>query len=452
MKVIKCKCFMISKLTNKHKYFAFFLLGSLFRVLFPDLLYEYKKDKIGHLKPKPENREKYLFYLLTQKYIEIIRNIISALFLGFFHCFYRVKNIDESKKRQMQTYNTNSQKINYIFKAESSRVPITLKYIFLISFVDIICQMLIPLKFILEYKFSFKNILSTEPSRLYILLFFDIFARYIFSRWLLKTYFYAHHKFSFFLNFLGLILIGIVDLTTKFHFVYNDYVDLDEDNFDLLYIGILSIQLILYSFEDIMNKIAFRRLAILPSTLLFYNGIFLFAYFIIISLFYFICKAYNFLDGGIGDYLLYELQYSIIYIPFNILRNYNILNVIDKFSAAHMTFLRVSETVIIFFYNIIIDIFYDDNTNKDNNNTDNYWRMPLQFIGFILLFVSTLIHNEIIIINHPKLKAKTEYYLDKDADREQISSFYSDTFFTDSKDESESHSNLYDDLTGSDIS
>ena len=444
MKVIKCKCFMISKLTNKHKYFAFFLLGSLFRVLFPNLLYEYKKDKIDHLKPKPENREKYLFYLLTQKYIEIIRNIISALFLGFFHCFYRVKNIDESKKRQMQTYNTNSQKINYIFKAESSRVPITLKYISLISFVDIICQMLIPLKFILEYKFSFKNILSTEPSRLYILLFFDIFARYIFSRWLLKTYFYAHHKFSFFLNFLGLILIGIVDLKNKF--VYSDEVKQNKYNFDLLYIGILSVQLILYSFEDIMNKIAFRRLGILPSTLLFYNGLFLLAYFIIISLFYFICKAYNFLDGGIGDYLLYELQYSIIYIPFNILRNYNILNVIDKFSAAHMTFLRVSETVIIFFYNIIIDIIYG------NYNIGDIWKNVLQSIGFILLFVSTLIHNEIIIINHPKLKAKTEYYLDKDADREQISSFYSDTFFTDSKDGSESHSNLYDDLTGSDIS
>ena len=445
MKVIKCKCFMISKLTNKHKYFAFFLLGSLFRVLFPYILYKINQTKIEEFEKYIGNRLNRLNYLLTQKYIEIIRNIISALFLGFFHCLYRVKNIDESKKRQMQTYNTNSQNINDIFKAESSRVPITSKYIFLISFVDIICQMLIPLKFILEYKFSFKNILSTEPSRLYILLFFDIFARYIFSRWLLKTYFYAHHKFSFFLNFLGLILIGIEDLTNKFQFVYKDYVNPHEDNFDLLYIGILSIQLILYSFEDIMNKIAFRRLAILPSTLLFYNGIFLFAYFIIISLFYFICGVHNFLDGKKGDYLLYELQYSIVYIPFNILRNYNILNVIDKFSAAHMTFLRVSETVIIFFYNIIIDSF-------SKNNIDDIWKKALQSIGFILLFVSTLIHNEIIIINHPKLKAKTEYYLDKDADREQISSFYSDTFFTDSKDGSESHSNLYDDLTGSDIS
>ena len=448
MKVIKCKCFMISKLTNKYKYFAFFLLGSLFRVLFPYLLekiLEKKKDniitKINEIKNDINNNNR-LNFLLTQKYIEILRNIISDLFLGFFHCFYRVKNRDESQKRQMQTYNTNSQKINYIFNTESSRVPITLKYIFLISIVDIICQMIIPLKYILEHT----KILNTDPNRLYILLFFDIFARYIFSRWLLKTYFYAHHKFSFFLNFLGLILIGIVDLKNKF--VYSDEVKQNKYNFDLLYIGILSIQLILYSFEDIMNKIAFRRLGILPSTLLFYNGLFLLAYFIIISLFYFICGIYN-IENEINksDYFLYELQYSIIYIPFNILRNYNILNVIDKFSAAHMTFLRVSETVIIFFYNIIIDIF----SNK-KDNTDDIWEMPLQSIGFILLIVSTLIHNEIIIINHPKLKAKTEYYLDKDADREQISSFYSDTFFTDSKDESESHSNLYDDLTGSDIS
>ena len=69
-------------------------------------------------------------------------------------------------------------------------------------------------------------------------------------------------------------------------------------------------------------------------------------------------------------------------------------------------------------------------------------------IGFAFLLISTLIHNEIIIINHPKLRAKTEYYLGRDADKEQYSSYtnlYSDTFS-----ESNSDSALFDDITGSD--
>ena len=77
----------------------------------------------------------------------------------------------------------------------------------------------------------------------------------------------------------------------------------------------------------------------------------------------------------------------------------------------------------------------------------------IQLSSFVILLISTLIHNEIIIINCRVLKAKTEYYLDKDADREQNSSFYTDTMFSDSKEiNTSSASNLYSDLTGSDIS
>ena len=417
MEVIKCKFILISKLTNKHKYFLYFLLGSLFRVVIPDILKaKYDKENI-------DNNS--LNYLLTQKYIEIMRNIISDLFLGFFVCFDRIKNKDEKHKRYIQIKKTKSLKINYIFNVQSSRFPLTLKYIFLISVIDIISQILIPLKFIIEYNIPcFTTILNTEPLHFYILLFFDIFARYFFSRWLLKTYFYAHHKFSFLLNIIGLFFIGIVDLGYKSMILY----DGDESNkkkFDLLFISTLSIQIILYSFEDIMNKVAFIRLAILPSTLLFYNGLFLLFYFLLISLLFFKFDLYDFKN----DFnLIYEIKYSIFFIPFNILRNYNILNVIDKFSAQHMTFLRVSEAIIIFIY-VKIAIFYEWR-NKKSDYPDYF--IIVQSIGFVFLFVSTLIHNEIIIINHPILKAKTQYYLDKDADREQIFSYYSDTCLTDS--------------------
>jgi hypothetical protein len=107
-----------------------------------------------------------------------------------------------------------------------------------------------------------------------------------------------------------------------------------------------------------------------------------------------------------------------------------------------MTFLRVSEAIIIFIY-VKIAIFYEWR-NKKSDYPDYF--IIVQSIGFVFLFVSTLIHNEIIIINHPVLKAKTAYFLDKDADREQVFSFYTDTCLSDSIEESMTHSNLCNDI------
>ena len=426
MEVIKCKYILISKLTKKHKYFLFFLLGSLFRFLFPCILNKIKNKEIDN--------NNNLNHLLTQQYFAIMRNIISNLILGIFHCYNKIINTD-GKKKKMQANNYNKLKINYIYNDKYNNVSFQFKYIFVISLIDIICQLLIPIKYILEKNvFNYSIIVTTEPNYFYTILFFDLFARYIFSRFILKTYFYCHHKLSFFLSLLGLIFIGKVDFCEKFNLGHNE-----QNKFDLLYVGILSVQIVLYSFEDIMNKVAFRKLAILPSSLIFYNGLFLLAYFIVISLVFFLTKSYDFENGL--DYILYELEYSLFFIPFNILRNYNILNVIDKFSAQHMTFLRVTEIIIIF----IISKFI---TDSRCGLIDNVY----QGIGFTFLFISTLIHNEIIIINNGKLKEKTEFYLDKDADKEQYDSSYTDSFFSDTKDESNTKTKLYDDLDVSDMS
>ena len=436
MEVIKCKYILISKLTKKHKYFLFFLLGSLLRFLSPCILNKVKNKNFDN------NNE--LNHLLTQKYLEIMRNIISNLILGFFHCYNTIINKDEIQKRKSQKNSSNNKlKINYIFNDKYNSASFLFRYIFLISLIDMICQLLIPLKYILEEKvFKYTTILTTEPYYLYTILFFDIFARYIFSRYILKTYFYCHHKLSFFLSLLGLMFIGIVDIFHKIKIKS----DGNPNGFDLLYVSILSVQIILYSFEDIMNKVVFRKLGILPSTLIFYNGLFLLVYFIVISIVFFFCKLYDFKNDL--DSILYELQYSLCFIPFNILRNYNILNVIDKFSAQHMTFLRVTEIILIFIFSKFIVLF----ELKDKKSNYSIYEHIFQYSGFTILLISTLIHNEIIIINHRRLKEKTEFYLDKDADKEQNSSFYTDSFFSDTKNESNSQSIFYDDINASNMS
>ena len=272
---------------------------------------------------------------------------------------------------------------------------------------------------------------------------FDIFSRYIFSRWILKTYFYAHHKLSFFLNFIGLAIIMVADSLYKFKFKW--HTDIDE-GFDLFYILFLSIRLIVYSFEDIMNKVAFRALSILPCTLIFYNGLIQLCFFIIISILFFPYINYDILKNVLRKQS--EHLFLVFYLPFNIMRNLYLIRVIDKFSAQHMAFLRVLENISIF---VFMEIKKENIYKHEIKQKKKIIYYILQPIGFLILCFASLMHNELIIINNTKLKAKTEYYLDKDADKEQNNSDFSDTLLSDSK-ENSCCSNINDDLTGSDIS
>ena len=444
MEVVKCKFIMITKPVKKHWSFFLFLLGSFLRVLTPDI---FSNSMPNESKPNPKDEQisndKIFRFELTQKYFELIRNISSDLLIGVFHCAHKWRNKDEPKKPSQERYKRNSQKIVFIFNDEEDKLPAMYKIIFIISFVDIICQLLLPTYILLYYIFKEENLnLDIEPSDLYCLLFFDIFARYFFSRYILKTYFYKHHYLSFILNIIGLIPIAYINIKTK----------LKKNVEYILFAIIASIQLILYSFEDILNKVAFRTLYILPNTLIFYKGLVQLIYFIIVSALFFGFNLHCFSkDYDYG----FEIRQFICFVPFNILRTIFLVRVIDKFSAQHMTLLKVFETIIYFAYNISLKRFFkNDEENEENEGGEEYKSIMfyIQIIGFLLLLFASLIHNELVIINTPSLKAKTEYYLDKDADKEQCSSYYSDTLFTNSKETSSTVTNLYSDLTGSDIS
>ena len=101
-----------------------------------------------------------------------------------------------------------------------------------------------------------------------------------------------------------------------------------------------------------------------------------------------------------------------------------------------MTLLKVSEAICIYLYTNIAEGRLRNNNNFNLGPLEYF----IQSIGFVILF---------ILINNPKLKAKTEYYLGKDAYKELNRSLTSDTFFTTSN---LSDTNICNDLTGSDIS
>ena len=67
--------------------------------------------------------------------------------------------------------------------------------------------------FIAQYSiFLFDLFVDVEKVKLDLLLIFSILSIYIFSKILLKTFYYKHHKLSFFINIICLIIMGSVDI------------------------------------------------------------------------------------------------------------------------------------------------------------------------------------------------------------------------------------------------
>ena len=232
MKIIKCGFFMIPQLTKKYWYFAGFLLGSFLRIFIPTILkltYDnsnfdndanntvnnnntnnstefiisnlndiFISNLTNNNNSNLTNLDK-LKILFTQNYFEMLRNISSDLLIGIVLIFDYIRNKEEYKKRKELQYYNYFPKINFIFNKETRKNYRTIKLVFIISLIDIICQLALPIKYIIEY-YRGNKFLIKSADHLNSFLLIDILFRYIFSRLILNTYFYAHHYFSFFLN------------------------------------------------------------------------------------------------------------------------------------------------------------------------------------------------------------------------------------------------------------
>ena len=431
--ITNCFCILIPKLTYKYTYFIWFLLGAILRQGAPELLgfFILKHEDING---NHQNDKKDIIDISPplESYLNILLNIISDLLTGIFLLIFK----NSQKKSSSQSISRKSLQINFIFNDETRRAPRFYKLISLISVIDLICQSLSLIKNILMNKDN-KEEREIEPDFLYSLLIIDISARYFFSRYILNTYFYAHHKLSFILILFALPILGYFDISK--------IIIVSSDNFNLLIRNILVVGLammtyVLYSFEDIIDKVALETLFIVPNTLLFYKGLFQLIPFVVITL---LCKFFNLIDfqimkiNDIGKKLLIKTSF----IPFNILRNIHLVKVIDIFSAQHISNLRILETLSNFIFVLIFENFLDEEQKKLN------WDITYYILGgfsLLILFISSLIHNEIIIINTQIFREKTHYFLGKDAIKEQNGLFDD----SESRDISSSGiSNLYSDVS-----
>ena len=378
----------IPKLTKKYLLFLGFTISAFLRdyislINFNDYL---EKGKINSkFKEQP----------IQKRHFDIITNIISDSLQGIFVFFNRMKIRKESKKSVNQSFLNSDDKLSSIKETKNTSTCLSfMKIMIKIVSVDYFCQLLF-LIFSLIFK---KDEIIPRKNNNYLLI-IDILSRFIFCRLILDTYFYKHHIVSMLINLVVFIILGLFD-------IYNIFKQVDMEI--SIFFSFLIIQTIAYSMEDVLNKIALSRESLTPYSLLYYKGIMEIPFLIIttIIVLYF-QNTFNDFSSLDPEYQKYVLVRRSLFIILNILRSIFLVKVIDKFSSQHLSILKVLESIFMFVYFLI-----------HHDYKDNIIYIPIISVSFIIIVFTSLVYNEIIVINLCGLQDYTQHGLDIQADKD----------------------------------
>ena len=306
--------------------------------------------------------------------------------------FYLIRKMKSKKiKTNIGNYKISKNNIKLIY---NDKLPINkcqlIKRLIIITLTDILGN------FSIFSYYLYIEIYNKEKiyKKLHFILIFNIISKYLFSRLLLKTYFYRHHYLSFAINSICLVSLGILDiLSASEEKYYSDNMNV------LIYILLNVFRSIIFSFGDVVGKISFNKDYLSPYSLILIKGIIKSIMLLIISFpFFFITINGKNIVKEIGN--IFEGSIDIYKYCFIIVNNlfYNILMwiIIDKYSPSHLAMGNVLEVIAPLIYLIFFEI----------NKID--YHFFFEILINIVLIIGTLIHNEIIIIKYCKLDQYTK--------------------------------------------
>ena len=161
--------------------------------------------------------------------------------------------------------------------------------------------------------------------------------------------------------------------------------------------------------EDVVIKVALSKKSLTSYTLLFFKGVILMPVLIIttfILLFYQnTFKDFLLLDTEFKKYVLVRRSFFVI---LTMLRSLFLLKVIEKFSSQYLSILKVLESISLFVYFFIHQDYADNNAIY----------ISIISVSFIIIVFTSLVYNEIIVINLFGLQDYTQHGLDIQADKD----------------------------------
>ena len=368
------KCLICPKLDFKNIYILIFVLTSLFRRLIPKII-----QKLDNNDNKPPNTVIY--------YFDIVSNFFSYIISSFLIIKDKLK---KGYNKEQITTSEGEKTIKNMRRFFFIIIP-------LIALTDFLGQLCLYFFCrIQSNKSEIDKYISQED--LFFIIFFDISFRYIFSRILLKSYFYKHHYLSMILTFIGSIPLLIIAMKNIFEI---ENISKQKDSI-IIFIFFYLIRALLFSLEDVFNKIALNKLLLRPYQLMFYKSLFEMIPIIGLSVPE-IIKDFNDFKK-IYNNLLGFLLYRGVYIIFGFFLFFAYISIIELVNPNHLSILKSLEFIAFYINNTIWDFI-----EKEKNDI-KYFNYIFEFISCIILLFAALLHNEMIIIKKCGLYECTDYY------------------------------------------
>ena len=368
------KCLICPKLDFKNIYILIFVLTSLFRRLIPKII-----QKLDNNDNKPPNTVIY--------YFDIVSNFFSYIISSFLIIKDKLK---KGYNKEQITTSEGEKTIKNMRRFFFIIIP-------LIALTDFLGQLCLYFFCrIQSNKSEIDKYISQED--LFFIIFFDISFRYIFSRILLKSYFYKHHYLSMILTFVGSIPLLIIAMKNIFEIKNIS----DQKDSIIVFIFLYLIRALLFSLEDVFNKIALNKLLLRPYQLMFYKSLFEMIPIIGLSVPEIIKDFDDF--KKIYNNLLGFLLYRGVYIIFGFFLFFAYISIIELVNPNHLSILKSLEFIAFYINNTIWDFI-----EKEKNDI-KYFNYIFEFISCIILLFAALLHNEMIIIKKCGLYECTDYY------------------------------------------
>lgn len=293
--------------------------------------------------------------------------------------FIRLGSINESIEKKKK--NTIEQELIY---NDFSNRKYKYRLLLLISALEFIARYI---DFFFFAIFSIKRIRGGEISWLISI---DFLSRIFFSSILLKFKIFKHHMVT--------IILTIISLCTMSACAFIVIDDVDFGNWP--YFISIGLKFIIVPLEDVFNKILFNEKFLLPHSLMFIRGIFNLLMFILFIPIFILIKSkhenyFNFhhKEKYVNKYLqiflvfLYTFLYSF--------RIFCVMKVIYIFSPQHVAFLN--------------EVFYLFLLLRCRLRAKDYPSVIIiDSFCLIIIIISTLVFNEIIIINSCGLNKNTK--------------------------------------------
>ena len=350
---------------------------------------------------------------VQNEYMSVIISNISDLLSGFLYLYIRIASKSPKKKEEKKE----KEEENDLIYEEMSPAPRNNNLIIVMKGIIIS---------ILEYlsrsfywiSYAIISLKSKEISHLLqkdLLISTDIFVRYIFSIFVLKSVIYKHGKFSLILMGIGFLIL----LTADFLLIFcaTSYLNINKT---LSFTGILLFRSVIIPYEHTLIKQLFLNNYIIPELMQFIRGLFELVIILIITpiLYY----SFN-LDSKFNFDKL-TVIFMIINILVGFIKAYILLKVIYNYSIQSVSFLLISQSLPYSIYGIIYVFKY-----VEEKNADDFILISFEILGILIILFATLVYDEIIIINKWNLNKNVKLFImkrgeDENEDMDNLDDMY----------------------------